>query len=62
MHEFAKLKMQAGSLRGSPEADRCLKTLAATVERLCENCIELQARIDELEKKRGTQDQETEAE
>ena len=51
MHDFGKLKLQAGSLKGSIEADRTLKSLAATVERLCENCLALQARVEELEKK-----------
>ena len=57
MHDFAKLKLQAGSLKGSLEADRCLKSLAATVERLCENCLELQVRVEELEKKNQPPDQ-----
>ena len=57
MHDFAKLKLHAGSLKGSLEADRCLKSLAATVEKLCENCIELQLRIEELEKKSQPSDQ-----
>ena len=51
MHDFAKLKIQAGSLKGSLEAERTLKSLAATVERLCENCAELQLKIEDLEKR-----------
>jgi hypothetical protein len=51
MHDFAKLKKHAASLKGSLEADRTLKSLAGTVERLCECCSELEKRIKELEKK-----------
>jgi hypothetical protein len=51
MHDFAKLKLHAGSLKGSLEADRSVKSLATTVERLCESCLALQARVEELEKK-----------
>jgi len=58
MHDFAKLKIHAASIKGSIEADRTLKNLALTVERLCDNCLELQLRIEELEKKFGTHDEE----
>jgi len=51
MHDFVKLKMHAGSLKGSLEADRSVKSLATTVERLCETCLALQARVEELEKR-----------
>ena len=51
MHDFAKLKIQAGSLKGSLEAERTLKSLAATVEKLCENCAELQLKIEDLEQR-----------
>jgi len=57
MHDFAKLKIHAASIKGSIEADRTLKNLALTVERLCDNCLELQQRIEALEKKSGTEDQ-----
>ncbi len=53
MHDFAKLKMQAASLKGSVEADRSVKSLALTVERLCDNCIALQQRVEELETRMG---------
>lgn len=57
MHDFAKLKIQAASIKGSIEAERSVKSLALTVERLCDNCLELQQRIEELEKKLGTDEQ-----